>query len=175
MTFFRPSFLVLGLAALVGSQATLLADDAKETIEAKAAFEKIKSLAGEWKAESDGHGESLGKVIFRVTANGTAVMETQFPGTDHEMVSVYHLDGDDLKMTHYCAIGNQPRVKLDRKASKPGELVFLFDGGTNFDPAKDMHIHALTIKIKDDKHVDSDWDAYKDGKKAGTSTFVMTR
>ncbi len=175
MTFFRPSLVVLGLAVAIAWQASGRAEDPAAPVEAKAALETLKSLAGEWKAESDGHGESLGKVAFRVTANGTAVMETQFVGTDHEMVSVYHLDGDDLKMTHYCAIGNQPRVKLDRKASKPGELVFAFDGGTNFDPDKDMHIHSLTIKVKDDKHVVSAWDAFKDGKKAGTSTFVMTR
>jgi hypothetical protein len=175
MTLFRPSFVVLGLVAVMGSQATTRADDAKAPIEAKAAFETLKSLTGEWNAVTDGHGESLGKVIFRVTANGTAVMETQFPGTDHEMVSVYHLDGDDLRMTHYCAIGNQPRMKLDRKASKPGELNFAFDGGTNLDPAKDMHIHSLIMKIRDDKHVDSAWDAFKDGKPAGVSTFVMSR
>ena len=48
---------------------------------------------------------------YRVTASGTAVVETLFPGSDHEMVSVYTKDkkSGDLLMTHYCGLGNQPR------------------------------------------------------------------
>ena len=64
------------------------------------------------------------------------------PGTDHEMVSVYHADGKDVVMTHYCAFGNQPKMKLD-PASKDNELKFVFAGGTNLDPAKDTHMGAF--------------------------------
>ena len=55
---------------------------------------------------------------YRVTAAGSAVMEVLFPGTDHEMVTVYHQDGDDLILTHYCAAGNQPRMKCRRVGSE---------------------------------------------------------
>ena len=81
------------------------------------------------------------------------------------MVSVYHLDGDDLRMTHYCAAGNQPRVKLDRVNSKPDELIFAFDGGTNFDPQKDHHIHGVKITFHEDGKVTSAWESYMGGKK----------
>ena len=64
------------------------------------------------KKETEHKGEE--SVVYKLTGAGSALVETQFPGTGHEMVSVYHLDGDDLRMTHYCAAGNQPRVKLDR-------------------------------------------------------------
>ena len=74
------------------------------------------------------------------------------------MVSVYHLDGDDLRMTHYCAVGNQPRVKLDRVHSTPDHLIFVFDGGTNLDPQKDMHIHGVKITFHKDGKVDSAWE-----------------
>ena len=72
------------------------------------------------------------------------------------MVSVYHLDGKELRMTHYCAAGNQPRVKLDLAKSTPDELIFVFDGGTNLDPEKDMHIHGVRIKFEKDGKVTSD-------------------
>ena len=48
-------------------------------------------------------------MVYGVTAAGTAVMEALFPETDHEMLTVYHLEGNDLVLTHYCAMGNQPR------------------------------------------------------------------
>ena len=167
------------------------ADDTKPTtkpgIDAKAAFARIKTLAGTWKSRTsdepkaehgkekvkDHQGES--SVIYKLTGAGSALVETQFPGSGHEMVSVYHLDGEDLRMTHYCAAGNQPRVKLDRVNSKPDELIFVFDGGTNLDPQKDMHIHGLKITFHEDGTVTSAWDGYMGGKKAGTTSFMLTR
>jgi hypothetical protein len=87
-----------------------------------------------------------------VTAAGSAVHETLFPGQAHEMVSVYYRDGEDLLMTHYCALGNQPRMKADPK-SPPNQLHFLFAGGTNLDPAKDKHMHEGTLLFIDDDHI----------------------
>jgi len=80
-----------------------------------------------------------------------------------EMVTVYHLDGKDLLLTHYCALGNQPRLKADPKS--PGnKLIFQFVGGTNLDPAKDMHMHEGSITFLDDDHIEWAWVGYKDGK-----------
>ena len=36
-------------------------------------------------------------------------LETEFPGTEHEMVTVITQDGADLALTHYCMLGNQPQ------------------------------------------------------------------
>jgi hypothetical protein len=173
------------------------ADDSKSTakagVDAKTAFERVKTLAGTWKSEITGmHKGGSGKektgdykpgekhdadsrVVYKVTGGGSALMETQFPGSDHEMVSVYHLDGDDLRMTHYCAVGNQPHVKLDKAKSTPDQLVFVFDGGTNLDAQKDMHIHGLKIMFHDDGKVTSAWEGYMGGKSAGITTFSLTR
>jgi hypothetical protein len=102
-------------------------------------------------------------------------MQTQFPGSDHEMVSMYYVDGDKLVLTHYCAVGNQPRLELDRKVSKPNELRFVFAGGTNLNADKDMHIHSLRTVIKDKGHIEEEWDAYQEGKKIATEKFTMSR
>jgi hypothetical protein len=167
------------------------ADDTKGTskpgIEAKAAFARMKTLAGDWKAtttdekkaehDTDKAEEHMreGKVIFKTTGAGSALVETQFPGSNHEMTSVYHLDGDDLRMTHYCAAGNQPHVKLDRANSTPEQFIFVFDGGTNLDPSKDMHIHGVKITFHEDGKVTSAWEGYVGGKKAMTTSFLMSR
>ncbi len=167
----------------------------KPGIDAKTAFVRIKTLAGTWKSDGvmqpepdhqknsrNDHEKVQGagkrenaSIEFRLTGAGSAVIETQYPGTAHEMVSVYHLDGDDLRMTHYCAAGNQPRVKLDRERSTPTELIFVFDGGTNFDPQKDLHIHDVKISFHEDGKVTSAWESYAAGKSAGTMVFSMTR
>ncbi|HSB61114.1 MAG TPA: hypothetical protein VLI67_05305, partial [Vicinamibacteria bacterium] len=78
-----------------------------------AGFERFKALAGEWVAAEDGEMARKGDLVARyaVTAAGSAVVETIFPGTSHEMVTVYHADGPDLVLTHYCVEGNQPRMR----------------------------------------------------------------
>jgi hypothetical protein len=169
------SRVALGLVVALMGTKSVAAD--KPGVEAKAAFARMKSLAGEWKvAETNGvHAQHDGKITYKVTAAGSALMETFFPGSHHEMVSMYHLDGDDLVLTHYCAAGNQPRMRLDRQASTPDRYLFAFDGGTGFDPAKDLHIHSGEIKFLEGGKVESTWDANVKGKKAMSSTFSMSR
>ncbi len=43
------------------------------------------------------------------------------------------------------------------------------------DRKKDMHIHGLRITFHKDGRVTSAWDGYAEGKKMGTTKFVMTR
>jgi hypothetical protein len=138
----------------------------------QAAFAALKGLAGDW----DVNVEKMGKTEFqyKVTSNGSAVMETLFPGSEHEMVTLYYMDGADLALTHYCAMGNQPRMKFTGVSDK-GEYVFDFAGGSNIDPAKDMHMHAVRIRILGPDKVESVWDSWKDGKKVESKTFVLAR
>ena len=188
------TMVVAGVVALLGGVRPGLAGDEAPTkpgVEARAAFGRLKKMAGTWSAEiaadgkaadfkkkvekhKQGHGAEP-SVIFKLTGGGSALVETQMPGAAHEMVSVYHLDGDDLRMTHYCAAGNQPRFKLDRARSRPDHLIFVFDGGTNLDPAKDMHIHGLEMTFHGDGRVTSAWDGYAGGKPFGTTSFILTR
>jgi hypothetical protein len=167
---------------LAAPERTRAGDDAvKQGVDAKTAFDQIKTLAGSWKCEVSGkHKEEkehpgATSVTYKLTGAGSALVETQFPGSDHEMTSVYHLDGDDLRMTHYCAAGNQPRVKLDRAKSTPKHLIFVFDGGTNLDASKDMHIHGLEITFHEDGKITSAWEGYQGGKSAGITSFVLSK
>ncbi len=92
-----------------------------------AGLEKMKKLAGTWlAADKDGKPTDQIQSIIKVTAGGSAVHETLFPGQPQEMVSVYTVDGPDLIMTHYCVLGNQPRMKADPK-SPSNQIVFQFD------------------------------------------------
>ncbi len=151
---------------------------------ASEAFEGLKAMAGDWRGTAAGQGEeaeaSAAEAMevhhrIQVSAAGTVVMETMGPDTEHEMINMYHLDGEDLVLTHYCAAGNQPTMRLDRASSSPGTLVFDFTGGSNLDPAVDVHIHSAKIRQLDEGKVESVWTSWTGGEQAGVMTFHLAR
>jgi hypothetical protein len=128
-----------------------------------AALEKMKKLAGTWLlADKDGKPTDQVASVIKVTAGGSVVHETLFPGQPHEMVSVYTVDGADLIMTHYCVLGNQPRMKADPK-SAANQIVFRFAGGANLDPKKDKHMHEATLTIVDDDRLEVNGIGWENG------------
>jgi hypothetical protein len=139
-------------------------------------FEKLKGLAGDWEIASPKSGVQKGKVMARyhLTSGDSAVVETVFPGEGMEMVTVYHRDGDQIMLTHYCHVGNQPRMRTKGIADS-GELVFDFVDGTNFDPATDTHMHDARIRFVDADHIHSEWQLYKDGKAAEKVEIDLVR
>jgi hypothetical protein len=147
---------------------------AAEGLGPKAAFEKLKGLAGRWEGTVESPDGPRSTVEFRVTAAGTLVTEVQFPGTDYEMVSLYYIDGPELRAKHFCSMGNQPEMKLDAKASAENDLLFTFTGGTNMDAAKDTHVHEGKISIRGDR-IESEWSVYTGGKEAGANRFFLSK
>src|SRR4029077_1754769 len=93
---------VFALFALFSVGVSARADE-KATPETSPRFEALKKLAGDW-VELGTDGKPTDKIVssIRVTSGGNTVQETLFPGSDHEMVTMYHLDGADLILTHYC-------------------------------------------------------------------------
>jgi len=154
-----------------GSAASRAAD---APFDGRAAFAQLKALAGTWQGTVEGEpGEHA--VEYRVTSGGNAVIESLFAGEPHEMVSVYYLNGGDLVLTHYCAMGNQPHMRLDRQASSAGELRFRLDGGTGFDPAKDPHVHAGRIRMGEAGQLESEWDFFENGQRQHSGRFLLKR
>ena len=159
-------FWVGGLVLLAIAVAGRGGDKAGEKAGSQPALERMKKLAGTWVAVGeDGKPTEQVVSVIKVTAAGSAVHETLFPGQPHEMVSVYTRDGDDLMMTHYCALGNQPRMKADPK-SPANQIHFQFAGGSNLDPAKDMHMHEGTLTFIDEDHIEFSGVAWVGGKPA---------
>jgi hypothetical protein len=128
------------------------------------AFELFRALAGDWVAAEDGEMFKKGDVVARyaVTAAGSAVVETVFPGSPHEMVTVYHADGSDLVLTHYCMEGNQPRMRA--KNAKGPRLDFAFDGGIGIDPKKDRHMNSASVEFVGRDELQTVWTEIEAGK-----------
>ncbi len=138
-----------------------------------AAFEHLKSLAGDWEGTIDRPDGPPGSVQYRVASGGSVVMETLLPGSDHEMISMYFLEGKRLVMTHYCAMGNQPQMRL--ASASAGELRFDFAGGAGIDPAATTHVHAGRIAFPGPDRLEAEWDVHAGGKRVGTNRFFLKR
>jgi hypothetical protein len=149
-----------------------------EGSEAEAAFQKLQVLVGEWEAtRSDGQ---RAETNFRLVANGTVLMEQfRFIGDDgkhaSEMVTMYHLDGDRLILTHYCIADNQPRMVATWKDEEPSRFVFSFLDATNLEGPKDGHMHHAEIELRDEDHVTAEWTFYEEGKVAFSEPFEFRR
>ena len=94
---------------------------------AAATFDKLKSLVGEWEATTD-----MGKVHarFELASNGHVVVE-KASVAGGEMMTTYYLDGDKVGATHYCDLGNQPRLQA---------------GG--IDPDGSIRFHFLKVDVE---------------------------
>jgi hypothetical protein len=135
----------------------------------------MKRLAGTWVGKAGSGEQSMdATVTYRVTANGSAVAETLFPGTGHEMVTMYTVEKGAIVLTHYCAAGNQPRMRA-RAGGADRELVFDFAGGAGIDPRKDSFMHDARFVFVDDDHLRSEWRDWDGGKPGALRVFTLAR
>ena len=139
-----------------------------------AAFSRLKTLVGTWQGSHTTKDGPATVVEYSLTGGGSALVERLFAGSPHEMLSVYYMDGSDLVLTHYCAMGNQPRMRLVA-GGKDGELRFDFVSGTNLDVATSTHIHGGRIAILGPDRFDADWYVWSKGQPLDTKQFFMSR
>jgi hypothetical protein len=145
--------------------------DSKEAPEKpdNAGFAKMKSLAGHWKGKlPDGKDATA---TYRIVSGGHAVEEVLGYA---DMVTMYHEDGDNVMLTHYCAGNNQPRMRAKFKAGDT-TMNFAFVDVTNLPDANAMHMHTVNFTFVDNDHIKSEWTNYDGGKQAGSVVFDMHR
>jgi hypothetical protein len=144
--------------------------------DARAAFERLKQLAGAWEATAgDGKGAATS---FEIVGGGATVLEKYRDprmGPGNEMVTMYHLDGTRLLLTHYCVAKNQPRMQLAFYDPAAGELRFEFLDATNLASPGAGHMHSARYTLESADRFTTMWDFVKDGKVAYTETQQFTR
>lgn len=119
-------------------------------------LERMKSLAGRWTSTTSMFGKKDEQVFteYAITAGGSAVVETIFPGTPHEMMSVYFDDDQGrLAMTHYCMMRNRPHFTLAESNKDTIKLdVTKVEGlKSKVDPS----MGAITLHFEDKDHFTS--------------------
>jgi hypothetical protein len=127
-------------------------------------FDAMKSLAGNWEGKTS-MGDTA-QVSFRLTANDSVLMsEIQNPMHGHaeDMVSMIHMDGNRLLLTHYCPTGNQPRMQAS--ASPDGKsITFDFVDATNLASRDAGHMQSVVFTFIDANHHLEEWHYLDHGK-----------
>lgn len=140
-------------------------------------FNPVADLAGDWQGTEPNSGEAY-TISFAPTANNSAVREIMFPDSDWEMTNLYHMDGNNLVLTHYCAAGNQPRMVATKAKHTAEGTVYHFDldSVSNLRPEHDHYMGNMTLTILNDGTLREEWRSYqRDGSLTEPSTFVLTR
>jgi hypothetical protein len=122
-----------------------------------AALAQLRALAGDWEGslEWTGARTATGKMnaTYYQTGNGSAVVENLTVDGVPSMTSVYHLDGADLRMTHYCGTQNQPRLKARQIDVAKGILDFDFVDATNLRSPDSPHVYGLEMRLLNPDHI----------------------
>jgi hypothetical protein len=142
------------------------------TVDAKAAFARLKTLVGEWKSTSPAKDERL---AYELIAGGTSLVEREEGPGRPVMLTVYTVDGGRLLLTHYCMAGNQPRMEAREFDPKTGRLRFEFVDATGMSGKDAGHMHAATLRLTDAGHISAEWVYYEGGKPKMTEGSEYTR
>lgn len=147
-----------------------------------AEFERLKTLVGRWESEmpvpggdrSEGGKGAMTTVAteYRLAANGSVIVERNFPDTPMEMISVYHDRGGKLWMTHYCAKGNQPQMSLAK--STDGVIALELVEGS-LDSPDESHMHSVSIAFDGKDVMSQTWTMYERGKETMSHTMTYRR
>lgn len=110
---------------------------------------------------------------FRVTSAGSALM-SEIHG-EEDMVTMFHMDGDRLLMTHYCGTGNQPRM-VGTMSPDGKTVTFNFLDATNVLSSQPGHMERLVVTMIDPDHHTEDWSFLaQDGKMQHHQHFDLQR
>ena len=166
-------FLILIGIACFASLA--FADEMHPVYKGSKAFQQMKQLAGSWSGTIDmGKGPQKIDAKYHVTSSGSALVETVFAGTPHEMVTVYYDDKKGrLRMTHYCGLNNQPQMIL--VANKDKRLKFDLDPKSSLNSSTDEHMHSLNIVFVAKDKVRQEWTQFANGKKEDVTVISFER
>ena len=155
----------VGIAIVLCSSLALAQSSARKT------FDALKTLAGNWEGKNS-QGQTL-RVSFRETAGGSALLSEIHGQGPENMISMIHLDGDRLLMTHYCGAGNQPRMKA-MLAPDGKSVAFDFIDATNLASPDAGHMNHAVFAMPDADHHNEEWTFLDHGKEM-KEVFTLER
>ena len=145
---------LITLAAITFAAVTAFAQT-----DAQKAFNAIKNMPGTWEGQTS-EGDTV-QVNFKTVSRGSAIV-SEILGKD-DMISVFNLDGSRLLMTHYCGMGNQPRMQAN--LSPDGKTItFTYVDATNLASPDAGHMQRMVLTVLDENHHIEEWTFVDHGK-----------
>ena len=154
---------LVAMVVVLSASLTVAQNDARKL------FDQLKGLEGIWEGKNS-QGQAL-SVSFRMTAGGSALMSEIHGHGPENMITMFHMDGDRLLLTHYCGAGNQPRMKVLSSDAK--SITFEFVDGTNIAPGAG-HMQRVTFTQPDADHHTEEW-IFLDKGKETKEFFTLER
>jgi len=156
-------------------------------------YDSLKNLEGKWSLSAadiqEGGTKTHPSVLhllgsdqvameFKLIGRGSTVQEDLLPGTERQMVTMYHCKDSScsaVKATHYCAKKNQPEF-LASMESSARELSFDCDMSTELCQSWDGHIHRITHQLSEDgMHLRAVYSNFLNGEHTSDTVFHFDR
>ncbi|MBX7156877.1 MAG: hypothetical protein K1X66_00620 [Verrucomicrobiae bacterium] len=172
------TFLFIAIFSLTLTQSTLQAEECSQcpmpSPKIAPEFNRLKELVGTWKGSTKMQGKDQEIMVeYQLTSGGSTLVEHLFKGTPHEMVSVYYSVGEKVFMTHYCMLGNQPHLQLEK--AKDNTLEFSLADPSGLQSKNEIHMHALALTFTDKNSIVQKWTGFENGKPKESTTINLSR
>lgn len=144
--------------------------------------ELIETLPGRWDAQwADGLYEnptsewSPTRVDYYVTSGGTALVEN-YLGSDENvyMTTVYHLDNNDIRATHYCGAMNHPGMVSREFNAGTRTLTLGFVDVSNLASPDSYHSRDIELSLVDENNVHVTFFGLEEGEES-SRVFALKR
>lgn len=142
--------------------------------ESRALYDRFKKLAGTWEGNSTkGWTE---RETVKVIAGESAVLFDSFDAHPGEtMLTLVHMDGDRVMLTHYCIAKNQPRLVASSISDDGKTVTFTFLDATNLASRDVGHMDKVRFEFADGSHYTSQWTWYQNGHEDWMEKIVSRR
>ena len=159
-------FLPVLLAVIISPYSVLGQSEAGEQ------FDTLVSLVGKWQGKTKG-GEKV-TVTYEFVSNKSALFERLMIAGEPDMITMYHRDGDHLMLTHYCSVGNQPRMRAESSKENSNMIRFSFIDATNLASSFAGHMRKVIFTMHDADHLTQEW-TWRENYQEKTSQFELER
>lgn len=142
---------------------------------AREAFERLKGLTGTWEVTQRDNSSAKGLAVFGQASGGSVLTEQMMsPQGSVGMLTLYHMDGEKLVLTHYCGAGNQPRMRMNAVQDGGRKLVFEMYDITNLAHPRAYRSTGVDVVFLSDDRVNLEYRGWAEGRES-TQVFQLTR
>ena len=140
----------------------------QQTVDSPAAFERLKRLVGTWNSTMKGRSGSAQVTTYKMAGGGRVLVQDD----GETLTNAFHLDVDKLMVTHYCASGNQPRMRVREVDDR--HIAFEMFDITNLANPQGYHTTHLDIVFVSPDRIDLAYRGTSGGRET-TQLFELTR